>query len=149
VDSTRLSKKEYFLQMLQLVAARSTCVRRSVGAIITNYEGHILSTGYNGTPKFFEHCTINPCAGAGDKPGDTSSCLAVHAEQNAILQCSNIAQAYAMYVSCTPCFVCSKIIANTEIQRVICEMAYADTRGLDVLIKAGIDLEISGIELNA
>jgi dCMP deaminase len=147
VDSIRLSKKEYYLQMLKLVAARSTCSRRMVGAIITDADGHILSTGYNGVPRDFDHCIDVPCLGANDMAGNTTNCLSVHAEQNALLQCSNLQLARIIYVSCTPCFVCAKMIANTDIDTVICEMDYADTRGRDILIRARILLVISGIEI--
>lgn len=142
--NSRPSKKDYFLAILKLVAARSTCARRAVGAIITDQDGHILATGYNGTPKNFDHCISHPCRGAGDKPGDTSACMAIHAEQNALLQCSALYRAHTLYCSCLPCFVCSKMIANTEIKVVICEQDYADKTGQDVLLEAGIVLEVNG-----
>lgn len=130
--------------MLKLVAARSTCIRRKVGAIITDRDGHVLSTGYNGVPKNFDHCIDVPCLGAGSKPGDTSLCMAVHAEQNALLQCADLSRAYAMYCSCTPCFICSKMIANTEIQTVLCVEEYADKTGLTVLLEKGCIVEVAG-----
>jgi len=124
--------------MLKLVAARSTCIRRKVGAIIVDRDGHVLSTGYNGVPSNFDHCIDVPCAGAIDAPGNTSNCMAVHAEQNALLQCSNLSNAHAMYVSCVPCFVCAKMIANTKISYILTIEQYADSRGRDVLSEAGI-----------
>lgn len=143
--SLRPSKKEYFLEMLKLVSTRSTCIRRAVGAIITDQEGHILATGYNGVPQNFDHCIDNPCRGAGDNPGDTSKCMAIHAEQNAILQCSSLDRARTIYCSCLPCFVCSKLLANTNIKVVICAEDYSDKTGLYVLFEAGISVEIAGI----
>jgi dCMP deaminase len=140
----RLNRHEYYLAMLKLVAARSTCIRREVGAIITDKESHVLSTGYNGVPRFFDHCIDLPCAGANEKSGDTSNCMAVHAEQNALLQCTSLDRAYTIYCSCVPCFVCAKMIANTGIEVVICETTYADTRGLQVLIEKGCYIEIAG-----
>jgi len=84
----RPNHDQYFLEMLELVAARSTCCRRSVGAILVDERNRILATGYNGTPQNFGHCTKeSPCPGGSDSAGDTSRCLAVHAEVNAILQC--------------------------------------------------------------
>lgn len=145
MQSSRLSKKEYFLEMLKLVAARSTCIRRAVGAIITDKEGHVLSTGYNGVPRNFDHCIGHPCSGSTDVRGDTSKCKAVHAEQNALLQCSNIERANTIYCSCSPCFICAKMIANTEIRVVICVEPYADTTGLDILLEAGIVVEVAGV----
>lgn len=128
--------------MLDLVAARSTCIRRAVGAVITDEEGHVLSTGYNGVPSNFDHCTDHPCVGAGDRPGDSSNCMAVHAEQNALLQCSNLSRAHTMYCSCVPCFVCAKMVTNTSIKRIVAKETYADTRGFDVLMDAGILIQI-------
>jgi dCMP deaminase len=135
--------------MLQLVAARSTCIRRAVGAIITDKEGHVLSTGYNGVPKDFDHCIDVPCLGASDMPGDTSSCMAVHAEQNALLQCNDLNRAHTIYCSCVPCFVCAKMLANTGIEVIICAEDYADKKGLLVLAERGCYIEIAGKEWNA
>lgn len=149
VRPERLTKNEYYLAMLRLVAARSTCVRRAVGAIITDKEGHVLSTGYNGVPRDFDHCVDIPCRGAADRAGDTSNCMAVHAEQNALLQCSDLDRAHTIYCSCVPCFVCSKLIANTNIEVVICETDYADKRGIEVLNERGCYIEIAGKEWNA
>src|SRR5574339_726801 len=117
--SERLSKNQYFLQMLELITARSTCVRRRVGAIITDRDGHVLSTGYNGTPRGLAHCIDFPCAGSKDESGNTSRCESVHAEANAILQCSRLDLAKKIYTSCSPCFECAKLIANTYIDEVI------------------------------
>lgn len=155
----RPSRHEYFLNMLQLVASRSTCLRRSVAAILTDEEGHILSTGYNGVPRGILHCgetapggMIVPdsyagcephmvritCLGAKDPSGDTRRCLAVHAEQNALLQCTDLERAHTLYVSCTPCFVCAKMIANTKIRTVVCAEPYADKDGMRILEACGV-----------
>jgi dCMP deaminase len=128
----------YFIEMLELVASRATCARRKVGAIITSEDNHILSTGYNGVPRGFKHCIDFPCAGAGDKPGDSRNCLAIHAEQNALLQCVDLKNANTMYTSCTPCFECAKLIANTDIHKIYTKELYTDRRGMSVLAKAGI-----------
>lgn len=137
----RLSKDEYFLAMLRLVAARGTCPRRQVGAIIATYSGQVVSTGYNGPPREHPHCISEPCPGVGQEPGDSSKCEAVHAEQNAILQAGDrLKEAYTLYVSCTPCFTCAKMIANTCIKRVVVLEPYADPRGESVFAKSGIEL---------
>ena len=138
----RLSHDEYYTAMLRLVAARSTCVRRAVGAIIVDAKGRVLSTGYNGVPSGFPHCIEFPCAGANDAKGDTSRCMAVHAEMNAILQCSRLEHAATIYVSCTPCFTCAKLIANTCVKRVVVLEEYADVLGRDVLERAGIRISV-------
>lgn len=138
MELNRLSKEEYFLSLIPHVASRSTCARRAVGCIITDKEGHVLSMGYNGPPKNLSHCTDHPCAGANDSSGDNSNCIAVHAEQNALLQCSSLDRAYYLYCSCTPCFVCAKMIANTNIIKVMILEDYADQRGCSILARVGI-----------
>lgn len=124
--------------MLDLVASRSTCVRRAVGAIITDEIGHVLATGYNGVPRGYDHCTDIPCAGAKDPPGDSSRCYAVHAEANALLQCSRLDLARTMYTSCVPCFQCAKMIVNTPINKIISREKYAESLGWSLLIDSGI-----------
>lgn len=146
---TRPTRDRYYAQMLKLVASRSTCGRRAVGAIITSIEGYVLSTGYNGVPRGFPHCgegkfslemTVWTCPGFSDEPGNTAQCWSVHAEQNALVQCGDVQRAHTIYVSCTPCFECAKLIANTPIRRVVVLEPYADARGAQVLRVAGIEL---------
>ena len=139
---TRPSRHDYYTTMLELVAARSTCGRRSVGAIITTVDGEILSTGYNGPPRGFDHCIDKPCPGRNDEPGNTSRCEAVHAEVNAILQCKRLDLADIIYVSCTPCFTCAKMICNTPIKKVIVMERYADIMGQAMLDHAGIETTV-------
>jgi dCMP deaminase len=133
----RLSLDEYYLNVVKLLATRSTCVRRAVGAIITDDRGIVLGTGYNGVPRAFDHCTMKPCPGAEDPPGNTSRCLAVHAEMNAIIHCHDMRNAHTLYVSCVPCFQCAKVIANTPIQRIIVSSTYSDMEGYRLLANAG------------
>lgn len=137
----RLTHDEYFIHILRMAAARSTCVRRAVGAVIVDADHHLLSMGYNGVPRGFEHCIDVPCVGAKDPTGDSSRCMAVHAEVNAVLQCQRLDLAHTLYVSCTPCFSCAKMIANTHIKRIVCLEEYADKAGHDLLTRAGIAVQ--------
>lgn len=136
----RASRDRYYLNMLKLVAERSTCARRSVGAIITDKHGRVLSTGYNGVPSGVPHCTDSACPGATDVTGDTRRCMSVHAETNALLQCAKMDLASVLYVSCSPCFACAKMILNTPIKRVVCAERYSDTEGIDLLGSNGIQI---------
>ena len=140
----RPSRDDYFLKMLALVAARSTCARRAVGAIIVDRGGHVLAMGYNGVPAGFPHCVDHPCPGAQDAKGDSSRCLSIHAEVNALLQCSRLDLAHTIYVSCLPCFSCAKALVNTPLKRVVAVEAYADTAGFDVLGAGGFTVEVAG-----
>jgi len=145
---SRLTHDQYYTALLVLVAARSTCARRAVGAIIVDARNRVLSTGYNGVPSGFPHCTTEPCTGVNDPPGDSRRCLAVHAEINAIMQCSRLDLASSLYVSCTPCFTCAKAIANTPIKRVICLEEYADPMGMAVLKVAKIHFIVAAVTNN-
>lgn len=131
----RPSLDQTYLKMLDVFAQRSTCRRRQVAAIITDSRGRVLSIGYNGVPSRFEHCTDVPCLGAQDPPGDTTRCLAVHAEQNALLQCQDLNQAHVIYCSCLPCFTCAKLICNTPIKGVVCAAPYADEAGFNLFVQ--------------
>lgn len=135
----RLPIDEYWISHLQLVASRATCLRRKTGAIITDSRGAILSTGYNGVPSKIPHCgeADSPCSGLnqshGDSGNETTNCWAVHAEQNAILQCHRLDLAHTIYCTNFPCFTCAKLIANTPICRIIALEEYkGDERGLSL-----------------
>lgn len=140
MQSTRDSKEQYFLKIAVLVATRSTCPRRMVGCVIVNEHGHIKATGYNGVPRNFPHCIDKPCGGqnAASSKGLTS-CMATHAEQNALLQCNDVMDIHTIYVTTSPCITCSKLIANTSCKRVVYSEEYADTTGIDMLNKLGIE----------
>ena len=133
----RPSLEDTHLAMLKAYAARSTCARRQVAALITDAQGRLLGAGYNGVPRGVIHCTDFPCPGAQGAAGDTRACEAVHAEINALLQCSNLREAYTIYCSCTPCFECAKAICNTSIVRVVVTEPYADARGYQMLKRGG------------
>lgn len=136
----RPSLDQTYMRMLPIYAARSTCARRQVAAIITDQAGRLLGAGFNGVPRGFNHCTETRCPGAEDQPGNNTNCQAVHAEANAILQCQDLDLADIMYCSCTPCFECAKLICNTRIYKVIVAEPYADARGYDLLVKGGHDV---------
>lgn len=161
---SRLSNDDYYLSLLPGVAARGTCQRRLVGAIIVDGDKRVLSMGFNGPPKGFPHCgelrridvsthsmrdqfvlaaeqSPVACLGFDDPKGDTSRCMAVHAEINALLTCSELRHARKMYVSCSPCRNCALAIANTEIRHVVCLELYADD-ARHILEAAGIKLEV-------
>lgn len=141
----RLTHDEYYLSLIPLVARRSTCARRAVGAIITDAKFRVLSTGYNGVPSGYPHCTEQPCPGTLDPPGDTRRCFAVHAEQNAIIQCSRLEDARHLFVSCKPCFTCAKMIANTPIKRVIALEDYPDPGTSVIFVQAEIHFLIAKV----
>src|SRR5690606_23593910 len=124
---TRPSKDRYFMDIAKVVATRATCARRSVGCVLVDVRGHILATGYNGKPRGFPHCHDDlPCAGAQAASGTAlSACEAVHAEQNALLQCPDVNRIFAAYVTVSPCVTCTKLLLNTSCARIYFAEPYA------------------------
>lgn len=128
----RLSKDEYYINIAKAVSKRSTCLRRQYGAVIINND-EIVSTGYNGSPRGeINCCDIGTCKRL-DEPhnsGNYSDCHSVHAEQNAIISASRkemIGATLYLYgeedgkiiEDCAPCPICSRIIKNSGIIRVV------------------------------
>jgi len=141
----RPSWDEYFMEITRLVARRSTCLRRQVGAALVK-EKNILATGYNGVPAGITHCDRTGCLREQLKvpSGERHElCRGLHAEQNAIIQAAkhgvNIAGA-TLYCTNSPCIICSKMLINAGIQRIVYEEGYADRLANEMLMEAGIDL---------
>lgn len=136
----RPSINEVFMGVAYIMAERSTCARRKVGAVIVDDKHYILSTGYNGQPSGFEHCIDKPCQGAKLQSGQgLDLCEALHAEQNAIARLKEPFNAYALYCTTAPCIACTKLILATSIQKVYMLQDYANS-GSALFKKArGID----------
>jgi dCMP deaminase len=137
----RMSKDEYFTKMGQLVSRRATCARRSVGCVLVSSRGHVLATGYNGTPSGSDHCIDSPCPGASYPSGTgLERCEAVHAEQNALLQCRNVFEIETAYVTAMPCMTCIKLLLNTSCKRIIYIEDYPHAEAKDLWIRNGREL---------
>lgn len=125
----RLTVDEWALQLAVVTAQRSTCLRRHVGCVLLDEHNHVLSTGYNGVASGAMHCNeyipdlhVYPfaCAGAKAKSGtDLDACEAIHAEQNALLQCRDVHALVTAYVTTSPCVTCVKLLLNTGCQRIV------------------------------
>lgn len=147
-SSERISWDEYFMQMAELTARRSTCLRRSVGAVIVQ-ERHVIATGYNGAPRGIKHCDerggclrekLNVPSGQRHE-----LCMALHAEQNAIIQAATLGQSIegaTIYVTHQPCIICAKMIINAGISRIIVRQGYPDEMARQILDEAGIKIEM-------
>ena len=122
MPNRRQSWDEYFLSLATAAASRSNCSRRKIGALIVK-DRHIRSTGYNGPPHGYGHCDAGACPRALGEPRmgfDYDSCVAIHAEANALLFADADARAGAtLYSSAAPCFSCAKLIANSGIAEVV------------------------------
>lgn len=124
-----------YLRMAAVWAENSYCVRRKVGALIVK-DKMIISDGFNGTPSGFE----NVCE---DADGLTKSYV-LHAEANAITKVArsgNNSDGATLYVTASPCIECAKLIIQSGIKRVVYGEQYRLTDGLDLLRRAGIELE--------
>jgi dCMP deaminase len=143
---TRPDWHEYFMEICALVARRSTCTRRAVGAIIVR-DRRILATGYNGAPSGIRHCLEVGCLREQLKiaSGERHElCRAIHAEQNAIIQAAyhgvSIKDA-TLYCTNQPCSICAKMIVNAGIKTIYFTSAYADQLANDILTEAVIEVK--------
>ncbi|HEX2028803.1 MAG TPA: dCMP deaminase family protein [Nitriliruptorales bacterium] len=118
----RQSWDRYFLDLAQAASTRATCARRKHGAVIVR-DRRIVATGYNGAPSGYPHCDDGACPRASsDAPQGHGyeSCIAIHAEANALLFASPEERAGAtLYGTGAPCFGCAKLVANSGIGEVV------------------------------
>ena len=113
-------KADQWMRVAFAVAEMGTCPRRNVGALILDSFGHILSTGYNGMPRGMTSCGLSQCDGLSMPSGQgLDRCLAVHAEQNALLQCRSIGGARILVTTTSPCIHCIKMLLNTPIEDIV------------------------------
>lgn len=134
---------EYFMDIVELVAKRSTCLRRSVGAALVR-DKRILATGYNGAPSGLKHCLDVGCLR--DKLQIPSGerhelCRGLHAEQNAIIQAALhgvSVKGATLYCTNQPCIICAKMVINAGISLIVVKDGYADKLAAEMLDEAGI-----------
>ena len=121
----------YFMEMADLVAKRSTCVRRRVGAVIVK-DKRVLTTGYNGSPRGTKHCEELGCIREKmNIPSGTRHelCRGVHAEQNAVIQAAYFGISIkdsTVYTTTFPCSMCAKILINAGVQEIVYSESYVD-----------------------
>jgi dCMP deaminase len=124
----RISKDQYFMEIARVVSQRSTCIKRKVGAVLVK-ENHIISTGYNGAPSGFNHCTPQTCLRQDIKSGEKPElCRGVHAEINCVIQAAlhgtSIKGKTTLYTTTFPCMNCLKLLINAGINRIVYEEDY-------------------------
>ena len=137
MDNYRPPADFYFLRMAKLVSERGTCARRKVGCVFVNKKNHVIATGYNGNPSGFQHCIDNPCAGSNSESGkDLDKCEAIHAEQNALLQCKNVYDIDRVYTTLEPCIHCIKLLLNTSANQIIFGEKYVHTKARELWEKS-------------
>ncbi len=141
----RPSWEDYFMEIAVLVAKRSTCLRRSVGAVVVK-DRRLLSTGYNGAPTHVRHCQETGCLREQLKvpSGERHElCRGIHAEQNAIIQAAfhgvSIRDA-SLFCTNLPCSICAKMIINAGINTIYYLSGYADSMSEEMLNEAGVNV---------
>lgn len=143
---TRPSWPEYFMGITKMVAKRSTCLRRSVGAILVK-DKRILATGYNGAPSGLKHCSEVGCLRENASiPSGTRHelCRGLHAEQNAIIQAAYHGfsiRGATLYCTNKPCVICSKMLINAGIRKIYYLDGYDDPLSDQLFEEAGIEVE--------
>jgi len=141
----RPSWEKYFMDIAFLVAKRSTCLRRSVGAVLVKNK-RILATGYNGAPSGIRHCSETGClreklnVPSGERH---ELCRGIHAEQNSIIQAAlhgvSIKGA-TLFCTNRPCSICAKMIINAGITKIYFHDGYADAMSEEMLKEAGVEM---------
>ena len=132
MTDTRPSWDEYFMGITEMVAQRSTCLRRKVGAILVR-DKRIIATGYNGAPAKVSHCLDIGCLREqqGIPSGERHElCRGLHAEQNAIIQAALHGfsiEGSTLYCTNMPCSICSKMLINARIEKIYYKEGYADS----------------------
>lgn len=142
----RPSWDEYFLEVAGLVAKRSTCLRRRVGAVLVK-DKRILATGYNGAPTGLKHCVDIGCLRQKLKipSGERHElCRALHAEQNALIQASLYGVSTlgsVLYATNQPCVICAKMLINAGIKEIVIAAGYPDKMAMEFFKKAKIKIK--------
>ncbi len=141
----RPSWDAYFMEIAALVARRSTCLRRGVGAVIVKNR-RILATGYNGAPSGIAHCVEKGCLRETmqiESGQRHELCRGIHAEQNAIIQAAYHGvsiQGGILYCTNLPCSICTKMIINAGIHELCYNEGYADELAAALLDETQIRL---------
>lgn len=133
----RVDWDEYFMNIARVVASRSTCERKFVGAVIVR-DKTILSTGYNGSIRKLEHCME-----VGHMMENDHCVATIHAEANAIIQAAKngvCIDGGTIYTTASPCWPCFKLIANAGLKRICYGEFYRDERIFDIARKLEIEL---------
>lgn len=142
---SRIGVDQWGLQLALTTAQRATCCRRSVGCVLVDMSNHVLATGYNGVASGVPHCNErnpefirgdsdkskypNACSGAFAESGtNLDGCDAIHAEQNALLQCSDVSKIVTCYCTASPCLTCVKLLMNTGCRRIVFIEKYPHSR---------------------
>jgi len=154
----RPTRDQWAMSLALATANMSTCCRRNVGCVLLNDRGHVIATGYNGVAAGLPHCNElgpvvyepgvcgdlriqtypNSCKGSNSPSGtNLDGCQAIHAEQNALLQCKNVYEIHTCYTTASPCITCAKLLMNTSCKRVVFLEEYPHHNVMDMWLSSG------------
>lgn len=135
----------YFMKLASLAARRSNCMRRQVGCVLVR-EKRVMATGYNGTPRNVTNCNEGGCPrcnGGGGGGTDLSTCLCIHAEENALLEAGRerVGDGAVLYCNTCPCLTCTIKIVQVGITEVVYSQSYyMDAEAAKIFKAAGVKL---------
>lgn len=151
--ASRPTRDQWAMELALVTKNRTTCLRRQVGCVLLSNRGHVLSTGYNGVAAGLPHCNelasdhmlCHPeerypfsCSAAQAVSGtELDGCQAIHAEQNALLQCRDVWQIHTCYVTTSPCITCTKLLLNTSCERIVFIDEYPHQQARELWEKSG------------
>lgn len=141
----RPSWDDYFLELTDIVAKRSTCMRRHVGAVLVKDE-RIIATGYNGAPQGLSHCYEAGCLR--QEKGIPSGyryelCRGVHAEQNVLINAARYGVSTldsVLYCTNQPCILCARMLINAGVRRIVHRGDFEDHLALQFFSEAGVEV---------
>jgi dCMP deaminase len=145
-DRLRPGWDTYFMELASLAAQRSNCMKRRVGCVLVGRERRVISTGYNGTPRGLRNCAEGGCPRCNEANSSgvgLSTCLCLHAEENALLEAGRerIRDGSVLYCDTCPCLTCSIKICQVGISEVVYAQGYSmDNETADVFRQAGVKL---------
>lgn len=138
----RPNHDEYFMAIARVVSSRGTCISRRVGCVLVDKRNHIVATGYNGRAAGLDNCIDHQCARPKGKSGENlDKCDAIHAEQNALLQCGDVYEIDTVYVTASPCSFCIKLLMNTGARRIVFDEPYPGHNVADTWLLSRKDRE--------
>jgi len=133
------------MSIAQLVASRSTCLRRKVGAVLVK-DKRVIATGYNGVPTGVRHCEETGCLREqlGIESGERHElCRGLHAEQNVIISAAYYGvttEGTTLYSTHLPCIICSKMLINAGVGKIFFLDGYPDSLADQMLAEANIEV---------
>ena len=156
-EDVRPTLDQWAMQLARATATRATCLRRAVGCVLLDAKGRVISTGYNGVAAGQPHCNDeasakvvvmgehhvvtnhpNACPGSALPSGTgLDACQAIHAEQNALLQCRDVDRVHACYSTASPCVTCTKLLLNTGCEHVFFDEEYPQPEARELWLKSG------------